>query len=85
MYGLTIAITCAVVLASQRPADGSFTRVAHSRPFTLLECSASFFAGEVEQFGKASGYTVGKAFGFSICFIFIPTFFDTLDISCKQS
>ena len=43
------------------------------------------FPGRAEQFGKAKAKIVGTASGFSICFIFILMFFDTLDISCRQS
>ena len=63
----------------------------HSRALLTLERSLFsnavrlLFAGGREQFGKALGNIVSTGFGFSICFIFIPTFFDTLDISCRQS
>ena len=54
-------------------------------PFCVQRSLAFFLYKGGEQFGKALGNTVGTAFGFSICFIFIPPFFDTLDISCRQS
>ena len=51
----------------------------------VLNAVHLLFAGGGEQFGKALRNIAGTAFGFGICLIFIPKFFDTLDISCTQS
>ena len=62
------------------------TRFVDSVPhFCVKRSWAFFFYKEGEQLGSTLGEMVVTIFGFSICFICIPAFFDTLNTSCRQS